>query len=360
MRLCGDALRASGVGAVVLIHGTFVGNDPLGLLGELGRLSPRLESPLRRLCKGTIDFLLRENGNYVAGFADRLAAGLGDDGPESIRVARFHWSGENNHLGRCEAALALIEFLNGLRLPPGRRILLWGHSHGGNVCALLSWLVSAGGENVKQVLDAAQVHYRSPLRRSIDRPLWDRMTQILQSSPQPLSDHPLDIVTFGMPLRYGWSRNGHSRLLHIVHHRPLSRLPPWRTSFPPNPLGLINASAGDYVQHLGIAGTNFVPAWPPWRALLADWRLNRLLQGEVGVRRLWAHLRAGSRVAEEGLTLLVDYGPVGVNFIGHMLGHGVYTRSRWMLWHLEEIVRRWYADCAAEESASSAAGDRPD
>ena len=146
-----------------------------------------------------------------------------------------------------------------------------------------------------------------------------------------------------MPLRYGWTKPGYARLMHFVHHRPVSRLPAWRARFPPNPFGLVNAADGDYVQHLGIAGTNFLSAWPPWRALLADWRLNRLLQGELGVRRLWTHLRAGRRVADDGLTLLVDYGPCGLNFLAHMLGHGVYTRTQWMLWHLEQITRCWYA-----------------
>ena len=358
LRACGDALRGAGVGAVVLIHGTFVGDDPLGLLGELGRLAPHWETPLRRLCKRTIDLVMQENGNFSASFADRLAAGLAGDDDRSLRVVRFNWSGENHHLARCEAALALISVLNDLQLPPGRRILLWGHSHGGNVCALASWLLSAPPQQLDQLLAAAGIHYRSPLLRRIDRPLWERMTASLLADPRPLSRHPLDVVTFGMPLRYGWTKPGYDRLMHFVHHRPLPRLPPWRARFPSNPLGLVNAADGDYVQHFGIAGTNLISVWPPWRALLADWRLNRLLQGDLGVRRLWNHLRAGRRVADDGLTLLVDYGPSGLNFLAHMLGHGVYTRTRWMLWHLEQITQLWYAPqrAAAIDAAASPHG----
>jgi hypothetical protein len=343
---CGHALRAGGVGSIVLVHGTFVGDDPLSVFSEVGRLAPAVELRLRKWSKGLIDLLMRENGNYSAAFAERMAAAINGDTTASIPVHRFCWSGENHHLGRCEAALALIETLSRLELPDGKRILLWAHSHGGNVCALVSWLLAAEPDELNQLLDAARIQYRSPLFKRIDRPLWERVGELLRQHPRPLAGHPLDVVTFGMPLRHRWTPAGDARVMHVVHHRPTPGFPAWRARVPMNPLRLVTAADGDYVQHLGIAGTNFLPPWPPWRALRADWRLNRLLQGEVGVRRLWFRLTQGQRVADDGLTLLVDYGPLGPNFIGHLLGHGVYTRSRWMLWHLEEIVQRWYVEPA--------------
>lgn len=354
MAVCGEALRAAGVGAVVLVHGTFVGHDPLGLLGELGRIAPAFESGLRSWSKALVDFVMRETGNYSAGFARRMEAGVNGNAGARIPVHRFCWSGENHHLARCEAALGLIEYLHQRDLPAGRRILLWAHSHGGNVCALASWLLSAGPEELNCLLDAARIHYRSPFFKRLDRPLWERVRDLLLRRPGPLSDHPLDVVTFGMPLRHRWTSSDSSRLMHVVHHRPSGGLPAWRARWPWNPLRVLTAADGDYVQQLGIAGTNFAPPWPLWRALRADWRLNRLLQGDVGASRLWARLKTGQRVAGDGLTLLVDYGHLGPNVVGHLLGHGVYTRSRWMVWHLQEIVRRWYREQSADPAALAA------
>jgi hypothetical protein len=209
-------------------------------------------------------------------------------------------------------------------------------------------MLSAGPDQLSQLLDAARIQYRSPLLKRVDRPLWERARELLRQRPGPLAGRPLDVVTFGMPLRHRWTQLGEERVMHFVHQRPTAGFPAWRARFPRNPLRVLTAADGDYVQHLGIAGTNFAPVWPPWRALLADWRLSRLLQGNVGVSGLWSRLKTGQRVADDGLTLLVDYGPQGPNFIGHLIGHGVYTRSQWMLWHLQEVVRRWYAGQAAE------------
>ena len=48
------------------------------------------------------------------------------------------------------------------------------------------------------------------------------------------------------------------------------------------------------------------------------------------------------RVAEEGKTLLVDYGPVEGNVAQHLAGHAVYTRISWLPFHVEEVARRFY------------------
>lgn len=40
--------------------------------------------------------------------------------------------------------------------------------------------------------------------------------------------------------------------------------------------------------------------------------------------------------------MLVDYGPPEGNIAQHLAGHAVYTRKRWMLFHAEEVARRFY------------------
>ncbi len=149
-------------------------------------------------------------------------------------------------------------------------------------------------------------------------------------------------MTFGTPVRYGWDSSGYSRLLHFIYHRPVDGLPNYRAPFPPKLERVLTAADGDYVQQFGIAGTNLVPSPFTWRSWLADSRLNELLQ--PGLRRtdLVERLQAGVRVPAEGSTLLVDYGPPAGNIGRHVAGHAVYTRLEWLLFHAEEVARRFY------------------
>src|SRR5688572_817118 len=64
MQQVGDVLRAGGVGAIYLAHGTFAGNDPSGLIGELGRLFPSASACMRRIIKQMIDAAAADVGNY--------------------------------------------------------------------------------------------------------------------------------------------------------------------------------------------------------------------------------------------------------------------------------------------------------
>ena len=122
---------------------------------------------------------------------------------------------------------------------------------------------------------------------------------------------------------------------------------------------------GDYVQQLGIAGTNFPPTLFSWRAVLADVRLGRLLQAGIRKRNLLDRLLNGMRVPDEGTTLLVDYGlPEGdagpEHVVKHLAGHAVYTRPEWMLFHAEETAQgtlRRFGETVRR--AASRVGGRP-
>src|SRR5690606_39455673 len=103
-----------------LIHGTFGGDD------------------LRNLNKGWKDNLLGVdafNGAYAAEFNRHLNRVDFVDGS-------FVWGSENNHLDRAHAAVRLIHQLLEAQLPPDAGIMLWGHSHGGNVFALMTHLLA--------------------------------------------------------------------------------------------------------------------------------------------------------------------------------------------------------------------------
>jgi len=327
---------------VYLVHGTFVGPDTLGLAAALGRRFPAAGRWLGRRVKRAIDRLIDETGNYTLGFARLLDSALNRTPGPRIAVRRFCWSSENHHLGRADGAVRLLDDLASRQLGPGRRVLLWGHSHGGNLLAIVSNLLGGGPEAVENFFHAAQVYYRSPRGGRVEIPMWQRVRELLERRGWP-QGVGLDMVTFGTPVRYGWDSGGYGRLLHFVYHRPVEGLPAHRAAFPPKVRRLVRGADGDYTQQLGIAGTNFMPIPLAWRAWLADRRLHRLLQGHGLEGNRWAWLRSGRIVPDEGTTLLVDYGLPRGGLGRHLAGHAVYTRREWLLFHAEQVVERFYS-----------------
>ncbi len=136
MHAVGDIFERANVGAIVLVHGTFVGNDPWGLAAMLVGRNRRRYETWCQWQKSVADRVVRDRGNFPAQYVSRLANDLGSS--RSFSVSRFLWSGINNHAGRAFAAVDLHRYLSDLDLPRDKRIILCGHSHGGNVLALLT------------------------------------------------------------------------------------------------------------------------------------------------------------------------------------------------------------------------------
>lgn len=342
MRQVGQALLDANVAVVYLAHGTFVGEDALGIINGLSRFFPETGHSLRQLNKSLTDRVLGETGNYTVEYAKLFEKSIQVPGQRQLPVRLFSWSSENHHIGRADGAVRLIAELAALNLEPGQRILLWGHSHAGNVFALASNLLSGDAETVKQFFDAAQVYYRWPLLGCVDIPLWRRVRLLLESPRRPLAENPMDIVTFGTPIRYGWDSGGYAKLLHFINHRPVPGLPEYRAQVPSELDALLTAKGGDYVQQLGIAGTNLVPNPMWWRTWLADYRLDRLLEPDTSTLDLPERCELGMRVPNEGTTLLVDYGEPDESVAKHHAGHAVYTQSKWMHFHAQQTAHEFY------------------
>ena len=337
-----DRLRDADIRTIYLVHGTFVGNDALGWVRKLRSIWPVPSEWLQQLQKQLADGLARDAGNYTLAFADGFERALNQTGQSSLRVRLFRWSGENHHLGRADAAVRLLHELDELGDANGR-VLIWGHSHGGNVLALLTNLLGADRETLQAFFHAARSYYRWPGTRRVDQPIWRQMQRLLRSGKQRTRGERLDIVTFGTPIRYGWDRAGYARLAHVVNHRPQPDLRPDRAAFPPSVGDVLEAAHGDCVQQLGIAGTNWPPTVASWRAWVADSRLNELLQPGIRARDLLARLRVGLRVADEGRNLLVDYGRVASSVVGHHAGHAVYTLPDWLAFHADLVSSQLYS-----------------
>jgi hypothetical protein len=328
--------NAAPIGAIILVHGTFAGTDALGLIRKLARFWPDGAKKLRQQRKEWFDWLVQDGGNYTDNYAQRLGKLSG-----AATVNRFHWSSENHHVGRAAGAIQLLSELVKLdrELPANSRIQIWAHSHGGNVLALATQLL--GGDEGRRDLffEAARPFYRWPLIRKIDFPIWPEVQRQL-SNARALAER-LDLVTFGTPIRYGWEPAGFKRLLHFVHHKPIHE-DPYRAALPQSVDDLLQCRGGDYVQHLGIAGTNVAPDLFAWRARWADGRLNRILQVGIRKRDLWKRMCQGARAHDRGTSLLVDYGPPAGKVVEDVFGHAVYTREQWLEFHLREIMQRFY------------------
>jgi hypothetical protein len=345
-----QVLRQFGVEKVVLVHGTFAGNDIVGLTREIARFSPTLAGHLKEVGKKWFDDLVGELGNYTERFVDCCSSLINPASFDPIPVIRFHWSGENHHLGRANGMMSLLNLLALERA--GGRVLIFAHSHGGNVVAMMSQLLAADVTVCRRFFAATRLHYRVPLLGKIDLPSWQQARERLlneNSQAFPL----IDVATFGTPLRYRWNTDVCPNQLHFIQHRPLDPEHPERASFPSSLQDVIDANGGDYVQQIGIAGTDFSPSVFAWRDVLVEWRMQRMFERGARRRDVFKKLKQGRRVSCDGTTLLVDYSDTDDGWSRKLFGHGVYTCCQWLPFHLQEITSHFYGAAAERTSRSS-------
>lgn len=359
LQAAGREMSDAGVRLIYVVHGTLMGTDVSGVLGELGRIWPTWSNSLKSRAKRLVDGMLGTMANYDESFENALRDGLNGDlgGRPAIEVRRFFWSSQNFTLGRAEAA---IELLNDIyeqtqkfegadveRDSGGNakvnRVQLWGHSHAGNVFAILTNLLGGSVKSRAKFFRAARSYFRKPGTGRVDVPGWMTARKLLADHGNPLSHIALDIVNFGTPVRYGWETSGYDRLLHFTNHIPTEGLPEHCVPFPPTLDQVNSASAGDFVQQFFIAGTNFPPTIFALRSWSAERRLMKLIQRGHRARDLWVNLKRGFRIANEGKTLLVEYRHGDEPSSKGFSGHGVYTKRRWLGFHASEIVKAFYS-----------------
>lgn len=334
--------RESGVRSIYLVHGTLAGTDALGWYGELSNVLPSIARKLKSSQKRLVDSLIGDHGNYSPVFARLFADSLANHGA-AIPVHLFRWSSENNHLGRANAAICLIDQLLADDSGAGR-IHLWGHSHAGNVLALVTNLLAADKAARQEFFGATKRYDDKPGR--IDVAAWRHVQEQLDQIDSVADRLRLDIVNFGTPIRYGWDTDGCDHLLHFINHRPDEETPQYRAKFPQTLEELRRAAQGeygDYIQQTFIAGTSFSPGILNWRAWNSERQLRKLVQQDVRQSDLLVHLQCGPRVAADGTTLLVDYGTSDSDAAAEMAGHAIYTRESWLAFHVQEVARRFYS-----------------
>ena len=324
MRTHGRVLQEAGVAEVTFVHGTFLGTDPFYLVRALKKMSPRwqfhIERNLGSALKRASDALARDSGNF-----DRRWIRLFETSTR-IPSSLYVWSSDNTHIARlsaaCRLAQHLVTRLEALPRESPPRALLVGHSHAGQVFALLLQLLYA--------VPHAKLLHRT-LRRLGEDSDW------LAFNLDLLRKWKLDVVTLGTPVRYGWPKPAHPRLLHIVNHRGA-------TNIAGSMDGFTTTRDGDYIQQWGIAGSD-LPA-PTARLRDFNTELDEVLGCGYGPRVWIENLRHRRRVHHGGQTLLVDYldnSKTGkANFVSTHFGHAIYTRRHTMEFLIRTTIRQLY------------------
>jgi hypothetical protein len=319
MEELGARMRSAGTRLIFFVHGSFVGDDPLALARTLEGavpVLPDLARALRGFTRAQVSRFLGDLSNFPSDYVDALAAATG------IEAIGFTWSGENHHAARVQEAVRLTRALalhsaTGL----GGRVLLVGHSHGGQLFALLSQLM-ARSRGYEELVDAAAARGENVAA------LEDHLTRLRCCA--------FDVATFGTPPRYDFAPGSHFRLLHLVNQRKT-------TARAASLRGLLHTRRGDYVHHLGAPGSDWPAPSAKDRAL--NERLDRVLGVGSDLRAWLRHVAHGLRLSPYGHTLLVDYGDqarVVPNFWATGFGHAAYTRREAMLFHIRLVADHFY------------------
>lgn len=380
MATCGASLSQAGVASVVFLHGSIHGTDVFGMqrLDEVGGLKrgysrgvsgvdallaamreetngiPLLPGGLRPPLfnddetKHLLDEQIGDAGNFTDASVESFRKAINTNLTQPISCRRLLWSSEHHHLGRALAAVQLLDTLHRLCTEQGlgksHRILVQAHGQAGLVLALASNMLCpspiTGRPKLLNILNAyAEQAHQSELADAV------RRIESLLTTATLLNGVALDIVTFGMPVRYGWDSSGIGKLLHVVNHRNLrTDGKNWlaKMELPQITMEMPMAWGGDYVQELAVAGSDAVPTTELGKA--ANKMVWEMVEPYDGFERWLECARRAVRFPSEGRCLLVDYkdSTGSTNPRDHYYGHAVYTRHHAMLFNLTQIVRTFY------------------
>lgn len=373
MRGYGDVLKANGVRQMLFVHGTFVGDRPTGLMDVIdvllskipeSRLLPsKLLEPakeaVQKHVKSSIDTLLGDIGNFSEEYAAKFGEAIGHD--ICGKNDRVIWGSGNYHESRLEGTLILADAIAGRvkekSITDGERMLIWGHSHAGQVFALLTVFL-AGGEQAQALYDFIDKHPH----------VYPHAKQRLQTNLAVMKDINLDFAIFGTPIRYRWGRYDKFRLVPIVNHRSNSS---------PLPSAVLKIEDGDYVQQWGIDGTDAVAPNLQREAELSEILENAGLNWEATwqalererSRREPKYVNGNSETVAANVCVdyqdnrvpaqstpfdssdsswlkICDAIPLIGYSTGRVFGHGVYTTKCAMRFNTELVIEKLYRNAA--------------
>ncbi len=322
MRDLGHRLKQAKVGLIYFIHGTYAGDDPFGIANLIEQINHDFTPIVKEFIKqNMIDKMMEDCGNYTQEYVALFKKAIGND----ICCERFIWSSENHHFARLRESIKLVSALANdidTKMPSwGERVLLFGHSHAGQLFALMTnFLAQSPGVSALLAIGG---------KAGIDVSKFDEYLQKIRQVH-------LDIVTFGTPPRYGWG-DGKYNLLNIINHRGNEFLAGAIDTM------VFSTKHGDYVQQSAIAGSDTIAKTDTER--MSDKKLDEILGKGNDMIGLFENLKARMRVPHYGKTILVDYkdnSTIYPNCFDTLFGHGVYTRYEKMLFNTQLIVDEMY------------------
>lgn len=381
MASLGKRLSKAGVRVVVLLHGSIMGTDIFGVqrLDEVGGLKrgysrgvAGLDALLALMRDGSngisplpggvtpplsnddatkrlLDEQIGDAGNFTNAYVELMKQLLNRGLNRPIHCVRELWSCEHHHLGRALAAISMLgrlrDWVEGHKLGQGDRILVQAHGQAGLILALVSNFLCVTASSSRTRLLGLLSDFSSQVDRPDIASTIQRVAPTL-SNGTLLNGARLDIVTFGMPVRYGWDPSGLGRLLHIINHRTLrtdGKIWLSKMELPQITMEMPIAWGGDYVQELAVAGSDAVPATEPEKA--ANKAVWEMVEPFDGFERWLECARRAVRIPGEGLGILADYkdSTGSTNVRDHYYGHAAYTRLNAMLFNTTEIVRTLYS-----------------
>ncbi len=313
-----------GIRRIYLLHGTFAGNDPLGLI-QLGHMmvpsmSARATTLMHRLLKSSTNFVMKDLGNFSPKYIDLMAQAL------NLECCDFIWNSANHHVGRLRGLQDLSQELKRRdhELGVNDQLMFIGHSHAGQIFALLALFFamedSPQAETARAFREFLAMHFPA-----------------CHDALKSLKCRNFYFVGLGTPPRYPWPKESEPRLFNIVNHRGLDLdAGNLRSGF--------FTQKGDYVQRFAIAGSDFIAPTSEERALNA--KLNAILDPGDHFP-LWRQLtRATARPLNAGTSCLVDlqdHAHRWPNFVTTIFGHGTYTLTRHML-ALQTLIAEHFFD----------------
>ena len=381
MASLGKRFSQAGVRVIVLLYGSIMGTDVFGVqrLDELGGLKRGysrgvagldallalmressngiaplpggLKPPLENddATKRLLDEQIGDAGNFTNAYVELIRQSLNRGLDRPIHCVRELWSCEHHHLGRAMAAVLLLGRLRDWsethKLDQGDRILVQAHGQAGLVLALVSNLLCVASTSSRTRLLDLLSAFASQVSRPDITSMIQRVAPLL-SNGTLVNGATLDVVTFGMPVRYGWDPSGLGTVLHIVNHRNLrTDGKTWlsKMELPQITMEMPIAWGGDYIQELAVAGSDAVPRTEAAKA--ANKAVWELVEPYDGFERWLENARRAVRFPSEGRCLLVDYkdSTGSTNVRDHYYGHAAYTRLTAMLFNTTEIVRTLYS-----------------
>jgi hypothetical protein len=101
--------------------------------------------------------------------------------------------------------------------------------------------------------------------------------------------------------------------------------------------------SGDIIQILGIAGSEFLPWLLDQSTRDCETALQKFIAPGHDRGAYVRHASIGARVANEGISVLVEYDNSN-GLAAATMGHSIYTRTAWLCFHCDLVRETLYAN----------------